>query len=546
MTTRLAAFVLFSVPTLVLAQAPSLNGVFSVVNNGPGHQTDPHVDCDLAPYTNDDNEGTLQIRYYDFVTGADQAVPGNGADSLSDVSGSRIAFTEGTAFGSQVIIFDTATQSRTIIPGFQTRKPALGGNQLAFEDRSYSANANQSEIVLFDLGSQARTRVTSDTLLDKNPALSPDGSALVWEKCQSAGTRAGLDCDIYSAVRTGPSTISTQLLTGPGEDRGPDTNGSLVVYVSDRSGENDIYYQPVSGGAETRLSIPGDQRDVSISGSLIAFESNGGGPQYDIHVFDVANNILYQVTNTPVNETLNDVSVCGGAGRVVYAAPAADFDVLAYTFTPPPPPPPPPGGDCGSPEASCEDPGDRPLLAELSVTRGTGAPDTASTVFGSADQNGLVCITNDRATSGALSLNGLRAVGPDPFKHQVDLIAVYVDGLGASNALEASIAGQPGTSFQVKVYGADRSCELNGGDRGQGRERLTSGEVTVVAGEHVTSAVSGGRVTRMHYDLDEPLEAGAAMGCSATGSSGLALSALAVMALWLVTRRRPALARRRS
>jgi len=108
-----------------------------------------------------------------------------------------------------------------------------------------------------------------------------------------------------------------------------------VAYVSDKSGENDIYYQPVGGGAETHLSIPGDQRDVSISGDLIAFESTVSTGGYDVFVYDIRTGKLYQVTNTPLlDETLGEISVCDGIGRIVYAVPAAWplADLYAFTF----------------------------------------------------------------------------------------------------------------------------------------------------------------------------------------------------------------------
>lgn len=44
---------------------------------------------------------------------------------------------------------------------------------------------------------------------------------------------------------------------------------------------------------------------------------------------------LYQVTNTPVDETLSEITVCNGVGRIVYAAPASDYDVYAFTFNVP-------------------------------------------------------------------------------------------------------------------------------------------------------------------------------------------------------------------
>ena len=38
------------------------------------------------------------------------------------------------------------------------------------------------------------------------------------------------------------------------------------------------------------------------------------------------------MTNTPFDETLSDITVCNGIGRIVYSAPASDYDVYAFTF----------------------------------------------------------------------------------------------------------------------------------------------------------------------------------------------------------------------
>jgi hypothetical protein len=83
-----------------------------------------------------------------------------------------------------------------------------------------------------------------------------------------------------------------------------------------------------------QIAIPGDQRDVRISGNLIVFESQTAAG-YDVFVYDLSSGRLYQVTNTPgVDETLSDISVCNGVGRIVYAVAGGfgDFDVYAFTF----------------------------------------------------------------------------------------------------------------------------------------------------------------------------------------------------------------------
>ena len=324
--------------TIVLqtTEVPTLTGTFQVVNNGPGNQTNPHVSCDLASYTNiDEFTGQSTLHYWNFATGIDSVIPGNDIDLLSDVSDGRIAFTEVHEDGDHVIVYDTVSQTSTLIPGAGESNPAINGNLVAFEDRSFAGN--QTEISTYDLSTGIVTRLTNDALFDRNPSVSPTGNALVWEKCQTDG--AG--CDIYSAIQTSPGVFTTRALTGAaGEDRLPDTNGQTVVYTSNRGGETDIYFQPIEGGAETQLSIPGNQRDVTISGNLIAFESQVqlvGTTEYDVFVYDLSTGNLYQVTNTPgVDETLSDITVCNGIGRIVYAVPGAgNFDVYAFRFQAP-------------------------------------------------------------------------------------------------------------------------------------------------------------------------------------------------------------------
>ena len=319
-----------SVVEFQIPDVPMFTGTFQAINNGPGQQYDPHIDCDLVSYTSDDDQGALTVRYYDFATHTDQPVPGNGADSLSDVYGGRIAFLEGTNSGPRIVIFDIVSQTLGAIPFIYS--PALGGNLMAFDDRS-SSNSSPSEVGVYEIGGVVIARLSSDFLFDRNPAVSPTGNAVVWEKCQT--NESG--CDIYAAIRTGPTTFDTIALTGAeGEDRAASTNGEVAVYTSNRNGDTDIYIQSLVGGPETRLSIPGIQRDPNISGDLISFESQVD-TQYDIFVYDISSGNLYRVTNTAVNETLSEISVCNGIGRIVYAAPAADFDVFAFTFQPPSP-----------------------------------------------------------------------------------------------------------------------------------------------------------------------------------------------------------------
>jgi Tol biopolymer transport system component len=319
----------------VIAQSTisMLTGTTQQIKVAPGDQTNPHVACNIATYTDDDFQGNSIIKYFDFATNTEHTIPGNGLDRLSDTDGQRVAFDQLELDGDHIRVYDIVSQTITQVPGAANSDPAIGGNLVAFlhADAAHPTTPNTFEIGVYDQNTGTVTQLTNDTLEDKYPAVSPDGHVVVWAKCQANNT----DCDIYAATQTGPGAFITQLLTGAGDDRFPDTNGQIVVYTSDKSGENDIYFQRLGSSTEMHLSIPGDQRDVTISGNLIAFES-GSPLNYDIFVYDLTAARLYQVTDTPNdNETLTDlVAGCNGTNRIIYARAGGfgDFDVWGFTF----------------------------------------------------------------------------------------------------------------------------------------------------------------------------------------------------------------------
>jgi hypothetical protein len=89
----------------------------TIINNGPGDQFDPHISGDYVSYTSS-VAGSTQIRYHNLATDSDQGIPNtvNGqvtADTLSDVSGSRVVFTRTTSAGRSIWLFDITTVSLT-------------------------------------------------------------------------------------------------------------------------------------------------------------------------------------------------------------------------------------------------------------------------------------------------------------------------------------------------------------------------------------------------------------------------------------------------
>jgi Tol biopolymer transport system component len=318
------------------------------VNNGPGDQSDPHLSGSLVTYTSA-LSGDSEIRYHDLADATDAAIPTNGGlDFLPDVSGTTVVYTHLTSAGSAIFAYDTATAGPPTEldpqPSSNRRGSAVGGHTVAWVDYGFYASTNYPEIVAYDLASRSATRLTSDLLFDTSPAVAADGSVIAWTKCQSAGT----SCDIWQAT-AGAAGWTTTRLTGPeGEEQDADSNGQVVVYDSVRDGEADIFWQPVGGGPEHRLALPGIQHNPNISGHVVAFESLETAdaiPNWDVVLYDLASDTVYRLTPSTVDEILNDVSLAAdGLVRVAYTAQeggsdsnvyAVSFDVTAVDTTPP-------------------------------------------------------------------------------------------------------------------------------------------------------------------------------------------------------------------
>jgi len=315
-------------PNQQTSTIPMLPGTTRPISTAPGNQTNPHPTCGSASYTNDDLEGVSSIRYFDFNNNSEFFIPGNGLDRLSDTDGHQVAFTELGASGDQLFIYDLTSHFTTPIPGIRNFDPAIANSEVAFvHGNSWPA----SDIAVFDEATMTTTLLTNDGLVNRDPALSPDGKVVVWEKCQLDLT----GCDIYSATKTGPGTFTTRQLTTAGEDRFPDTDGQLVTYISDKNGDRDIYIQRLDGGSEKRITMSGDEYDARISKNLIVFESKPG-PSYDVFLYDLNTARLYQVTKTDDrDEMLSDVVAgCDGINRIMFVLPGTfgDEDVWETEF----------------------------------------------------------------------------------------------------------------------------------------------------------------------------------------------------------------------
>ncbi len=126
---------------------------------------------------------------------------------------------------------------------------------------------------------------------DTDPAFSPDGSKMAFVSDRSGNP------DIWVTPGAAPSNITA----GPGADTQPawSPDGTSVAFVSMRDGNPEIYVTPSAGGRPTRLTfnaVPDGSPTWSPDGSRIAFESNRDGDS-DIFVMDLVSGTVKPMTD---------------------------------------------------------------------------------------------------------------------------------------------------------------------------------------------------------------------------------------------------------
>ena len=315
-----------------LVNYPTLPVTHMDVDRSWGTQEDPHIDGTLVAYT--DYASGARVRWFDLATGAGGVVPNpaNDYDFLPDVSGSWITFTRITSDRGGIFAFNVESGELRELDGragVGRQAAAIGGTTVAWQEYFPSP----SQILVHDLAAGSTFRLTDDeTMANKNVAVAPDGSLVLWTKCDFVG---GGNCDLWQAARADGWT-ATRLFASPMNELAARTDGDTIAFDAEFGSqrERDIFIShPI--GSLAQLSLDGIQANPNISRGLVVFEDFGEPAQagnWDLAAFDVRTGALYRLTDTPVDETLNDVSVtAAGVVRIVYTM-ANDIYALSFTL----------------------------------------------------------------------------------------------------------------------------------------------------------------------------------------------------------------------
>ena len=321
---------------------PPVNGTITVINDGPGDQRDAHVSGNLVSYANLGG-GASDVRYYNLITGTDTGIPQVevSLDWHSDIDDTNIVYTHIANNSYKINFYDANIGGNPVtldpLPNSLREKPAIGGQTVAWVD--FGLNDNNpyiSEIVTYDRVTGVTTRLTDDEFYDIDPGVSPDGSLIVWTKCQVNLS----SCHTWQAAYNGIDW-DVSPLAGNGNQLHPATDGQYIVYFGkyeSNTSDLNIFWQLRGIDEEHELALPGSQRNPSIDNGVVVFENfdaNAAIPNWNLMLYDLNHDRGFRVTNTDASELLSDIAVASdGMVHVVWQQTntATGSDIFASTF----------------------------------------------------------------------------------------------------------------------------------------------------------------------------------------------------------------------
>jgi len=335
---------------------PTPPGKFIIVNDGPLSSVDPHVSGDLVCYTNYSiSNGLFSVHYFNLATQVDSAIPQQQTqDLLCDVRGSTITFTRVFLDGTQAIMqFDASSggQPSEVAPLAKSLRDEsnIGDQTIAWQDADFGPLLSDAKIVAYNRANgstQVLTPATVPQVEERTPAVSPDGSVVVYLRC---ATRSSSQCSTWGANLFNGSWTAQQLVSEvQGNQTHPDTDGTIITYsanyLTNGIAGDHLVWQPAGGGTEQVLNAPGSLIFPSVSSGFIAFEVKGPTDgAYQTAIYDTANNVLYNVQADLMaagvfpqipgaDSRLSDISVTpDGKARVMWQI-QNPANVYAYTF----------------------------------------------------------------------------------------------------------------------------------------------------------------------------------------------------------------------
>ncbi|WP_049768562.1 hypothetical protein [Anaeromyxobacter sp. Fw109-5] len=407
-------------------------GTFTWIASGPGDQTDPAIDGRYVLYA-DGTRGSLDVLARDLATGETRVVAAGPDDEDSpDLARSVVAYR--TDAGITVAYLATGTLLRPPAePG--ARAPAVSTSAAVWEVGRDGAR----DLGWFLFGSGApRSGVVAAPGDQRAPAVS--GTTVAYVDAAAGGAVRLLDL-----ARGEARVVSPGGATGVAIDGGP---GALRVAVTravaDTSTDVEVY--DGAGQLLAALPLPGEQRRPRLSGEWVAFEDLSSG-RSQVVLWAWRSGLVHAPRPYAGEQLLGDLAADDDAVRVAFSErTSGGLDVGLYTL-------PLPVADDGASGIRCDSPGAL-VLAELTLTRGTGAVTTGAVAFAGgdgADLPILVCIDAAKVSSAWATLDGAALAVPGDFASGSAHLELRRIARGGEGLLEAGVEGKRGASLRVRV-----------------------------------------------------------------------------------------------
>ncbi len=164
------------------------------------------------------------------------------------------------------------------------------------------------ELFVIDVENGVTRQLTQNEGIDRDPAWSPDGETIVFASDRYSPGATEIFSLVFARIdesgRPPDSDAFTQFTDAGGSSYAPawSPDGSLIVFISDRSDDGDVYTMDSNGHAPRLLTVGDDGAEdrnptFTPDGEWVAFVSNREGDVFQLYLVSLRGDALMRLTD---------------------------------------------------------------------------------------------------------------------------------------------------------------------------------------------------------------------------------------------------------